>query len=227
MTTSDWVLVITTLFLGTIALLVPALSEFIKRKLFAPKLDILFEMTPPFCIKTFWRSPIKKKLNEPVFFFRTQIQNIGKSQARKCEAYLEEFWIIDSSGQPQKQPNYTPVLMPIEGGSPSIDINPNRRVLCVIGHISSPKYQKMEENKKFIDIPEQQSDANRFLFDLHLYPHGQPNCLVPGKYLIKVALYSENADSIQQYFEISWTGKWHENENAFFRELVIRKVTGP
>jgi hypothetical protein len=227
MNISDWVLVGTTLFLGIIALIVPALSEIIKKELFAPKLDILFEMTPPYCIKTFWRSPVEKTLNEPVHYYRIQVVNNGKSQARKCEVVLEEFWIYDASGKPHRVEKFTTVYLPIEGGTPTLDINPNRKVFCAIGHISSPKYQKGDEKGKFIDIPGNIKKTNRFLFDLNLYPFGQPNCIVAGKYLIKVSIYSENAAHIQRYYSISWSGRWQENENEMLRELVIQKVTSP
>lgn len=48
---SNWILIGTTLFLGAIALIVPYLSELVKRRLFAPKLKVHFRESSPGCHK--------------------------------------------------------------------------------------------------------------------------------------------------------------------------------
>jgi len=221
---SDWVLVITSLFLGATALFVPVLAEFLKRKVFAPKLEIQFELSTPFCVRTFWRSSDDPNLNEPVYFFRFQVVNNGQSQARLCEAVLEELWIYDVSGNPTKFPRFSPINLRIEGGTPFLNINPHRRVYCPIGHISSPSYQEKAERGAAIDIPGRHGDELRFFLELTQFPFSQPNCLVPGKYAIKISLYSENATRCEIYFQINWSGKWQDTEPEMFRELVIQRA---
>jgi hypothetical protein len=222
---SDWVLFFSTLFLGAVALFVPYLAELVKRRVFAPKLSITHSHEPPLSHLTFWHSRVDPSLEEPVFFFRFQVTNDGKSQARQCEAILEKLWIYDASDKPHILERFSPInLRYDERGTRFVDINPNRRVFWNIGHVSSASYQEREETKLFIDVPGDHDEGLRFLFDLLEYPYSQPNCLVPGKYGLKVSLYSENAGCHEVYFQIAWSGKWQKAEQEMLRELVVTKV---
>jgi hypothetical protein len=215
----DWVLIGTALFLGLTALIVPWLSEVVKRKAFAPSLKISFELKPPFCHKTYWGSP-----KNPVYFCRFLVENTGKSQARLCEVVLEDLWICDASGRSIKIDNFSPVNLKWAGHDPPqfLDINPGRKFFCAIGYISSPSYQYLFEKKNMVNIPGKESiDIPRFVLDQREIFYAQPNCFVPGKYAIRVTIFSENASEKEIYFEISWSGNWQDTEPEFFRELVI------
>jgi hypothetical protein len=224
MKTSDWILVGTALFLGLAALVVPWLSEVVKRKAFKPKLRIIFELKPPFCHKTHWQPG-----NHDVYFCRFLVENTGRSLARLCEVVLEDLWIYDASGSAVKFDNFSPVnLKWVTGSSPQfIDINPGRKFFCSIGHISSFAYQQLTEKPKMVDITGSgPSSALRFLLDQRENYFSQPNCFIPGKYGIRVKLFSENSPQKQAYFEISWSGNWKTTEDEMFRELVIRPIKG-
>lgn len=222
---SDWVLICTAIFLGIVALFVPYLAELVKRKAFSPKILIKHINTPPFSQHTFWSNRRKPVHKDPVYFFRFQVINEGKSQARRCEAILENLWLFDASGKPHSLGSFSPIhLRYDEIGTRFVDINPERKVFWNIGHISSSPYQEQSESDLFIDVPGDHDDGLRFLFDLLEYPHSQPNCLVPGKYGLKIKLYSENAGSKVIYFQIDWSGNWQSSEKDMFRELVITKV---
>ena len=86
-------------------------------------------------------------------------------------------------------------------------------------------YQKEYEAKGFIDIPGKHIDKPRFLFELAEYPYSQPNCLVPGKYAIKISIYSENVLPNELWLEIAWSGNWQDNEAEMFRELTISQIS--
>lgn len=240
---SNWILIFTALFLGACALFVPYLAELLKRKVFAPKLNILFDFAPPFCHKTLWRFPRGSKIQmavtkncssvsydqeeQPVYYFRFQIINKGKSVAKNCEVVLENIWISDAYSKYKIYHNFSPVNMKWSGTSSKfIDINPKRRVFCDIGHISSEKYQKEIENNIFIDIPDyiEIEYELRFMLDLYEFFFSQANCLVPGKYILQFGLYSENADYQKAFFDISWSGKWRDGEAEMFREIVISRT---
>jgi hypothetical protein len=230
MQVSDWVLILTALFLGSCALFVPYFSEIIKRKAFAPNPKINFQLSPPFCHKTYWRSQpnINPQVEEPVYFFRFQIINEGKSRANRCEVVLENLWIYDSSQTPQLHPNFSPVNMVWVGAaSHFVDINPGRRMFCDIGHISSQAYQNSAEQRNFIDIPGTTGNDLRFLFDLSQYFYSQPNCLCRGRYIIQIGFYSENAGNKKVFFDISWSGRWQDSESEMFREIVIKVCKEP
>jgi hypothetical protein len=138
---SDWVLIGTSIFLGAVALFVPYFAELIKRKWFAPDLKIEFELKPPDCHIT--RTKIKNTLggiisDEPIFYFRFRVKNIGKSQARRCEAIVESLSVADASGSYIPYKRYTPVSL-IWGSSYGefVDINPERRFYCDLFNIPS------------------------------------------------------------------------------------------
>jgi len=222
----DWILIFTALFLGACALFVPYLAEVVKRKAFAPNLKILFELAPPFCHQTSLRSPTQ--IDEPVYYFRFQVANEGKTQARLCEVVLENIWIKDSANNPQPYSNFSPVNMVWVGTSNEfININPNRRVFCNIGHISSANYQRKVEQNRFIDLSGYIGNDLRFVLDLRQIFYSQPNCLVPGRYILQVGLYSENAGYQKEFFVISWSGKWQDGDDQMFREIVIARTRDP
>jgi hypothetical protein len=228
--TTDWVLIATALFLGACALFVPYLAEIVKRKLFAPELEISFELKPPFCHRTIWRSkPASyQQISEPVYYFRFQVVNGGRTQARLCEAVLENLWVYDPSDEAAKYANFSPVNMRW-AATPSqfIDINPGRTVFCDIGHISSPDYQRKIEKSSFIDPPDYNGIALRFALDIQQIFYSQPNCLPPGKYVLEVGLYSENARRQRQCFEVSWSGKWLDDLDEMFRQIRVKCVKRP
>jgi hypothetical protein len=230
METIGWIYILGTLFLGACALFVPYLAEIVKRKAFAPNLKILFELAPPFCHQTSWRSPLGSptQIEEPVYYFRFQVANEGKTQARLCEVVSENLWIYDSANNPQPYPNFSPVNMIWVGASNEfININPNRRVFCDIGHISSQNYQREIEQNRFIDILGYRGNDLRFVLDLRQIFYSQPNCLGPGRYILQVGLYSENAGYQKEFFDISWSGIWQDGDDEMFREIVITRTKNP
>lgn len=52
MNCSDWVIVITTIFLGAAAIIGSAISDEIQHRWFPPKLITSFKLQPPYCRKT-------------------------------------------------------------------------------------------------------------------------------------------------------------------------------
>jgi hypothetical protein len=226
MSCSDWVLVGTSLFLGAVALFVPYLSEVVKRRLFGPELKVNHRNAPPFHHLTYWRSPRNPSLEEPVYYFRFEVVNEGKSQARQCEAVLEELWVYDASGKPIEISNFSPMNLRWSGLQQQfLDINPHpRKVFCDIGHVSSLAHQQREEQRVFVDVPGRGDDEPRFLFEQLQFPYSQPNCLAAGKYAIKISVYCENAEAKTLYFQISWSGKWQDREQEMFREAVVEHI---
>jgi hypothetical protein len=227
LTSSDWVLIGTTLFLGAVALFVPYLAEQVKRSLFAPDLKVSFEQSPPACHLTSWRSRVDPSLSEPVYFFRLEVENRGKTQARLVEALIEELWVYDASGAPRKISNFSAINLRFdEAGSRYISINPHRRVYWNIGHVSSPSYQRREEVRNRITLPGQPMDALCFAIELLEVPFGQPNSLAAGLYALKLSLYAENSPSKEIVLRLAWSGKWQESETDMFREVVLTRLSG-
>jgi hypothetical protein len=229
LTTSDLVLLGTALFLGVIALSVPYLSELIKRRLFAPKLVVYFKESPPGCHRTRIKGVAGgTTIDEPVFYFRFQVANEGKSQARKCEAVIENLTVADAAGHFSKDTTYTPVNL-IWGASYGeyVEINPGRRYFCDLLHIPSTRYQELAKKSDFYVDPSESDDFDvGAILNVKAAFYAQPNRLPQGKYRIDIAIYSENADVVRQRFYVSWSGKWKDTEVGIFQELVIEPEIG-
>lgn len=228
MRTPDWILIFTALFLGACALLAPYVAEIVKRKFFAPRLKILFDLAPPFCRKTTAKSQSADPVSHPIYYFRFQVLNKGKTQAKLCEAVLENLWVFSPDQTPQSYQDFSPINMGWSWSSEEfININPDRRIFADIGHISSRAYQSAQESHKFIDLPGYNGKDLRFVLDIRELFHCQPNCLPPGKYILQVGLYSENAGHVKEYFFVSWSGKWSDELDKMFKEIVIRRTQSP
>lgn len=232
---TDWNLFFATIFLGLCALFVPYVSKWAERNVYAPKLKVLFKLEPPYCYKTELREK-KNQLHKtvPVYQFLLRIENEGKSQAKKCEVLLENMWIYDAAGNPKKLENFRSLNLSIFPDFMGIvyltDLNPKRSSDYIIGHITPSDFQNEIESKEkpLIDvIPDYNGNDLRFLFDMSVYLYSQPNCLIPGKYMLQFGIYSENAGYQKTLFDISWTGRWQDRIEDMFREIVITQKQDP
>lgn len=215
MTVESWVLIATTLFLGAAALAVPLVTEWLKRTWFAPRLEIDFALTPPYCHLT------KRQDQSDVYYFRFKVTNRGRSQARLCEATLEELHTADASGTYHREKNFSPIPLTWAGvGAGYIAINPGRSYFCDIGHISEPAWQQHEPSR-YRGVTAAQQAQLKFMFDTPYVFFSQWDCLIPGRHRVSVAVYSENARPARRTFDIAWTGQWQATENLMYREIVI------
>lgn len=225
---TDRVMIVTTLFLGIIALIVPYFSERFKRKLFSPTCIFSFSLSPPDCHLTNW-TEVSNIIEKPVYYFRFLITNTGKSTLLNCENVVEEIWHFDSSGKPIKVKNFSPVNLKWSGqhGKQFINLNPGRREFCDIGYMPTLAYQKNQsitQNSILQNISGYNKQELRFAFEFAKNFNSQLNCLPPGKYAIKITTYSENYKSVTNNLKISWSGEWKDREEDFFKELVIEKI---
>jgi hypothetical protein len=226
MTTSEWVQVGSTLFLGFCALMVPRIAEYVKRRAYAPKLILSYRHDCPFAIETSWRSTDEP--TEPVYFFCFNLVNDGRSQASRCEVVLNELWIHDTMDIPRQLRNFSPVNLRFdELRTRTLDLNPKRRLFWNLCHVSSPEYQQTKEKNQFIDLPGLADSPLRLVFDQIDIPFGQPNCLPPGKYTVGILVTSENAKPLEACFQIAWSGNWKPALSDMLREIVIAQSSRP
>ena len=223
MQVSDLVAIGVALFLGTCALLAPYAAEKLKRKWFSPKLSIEFELAPPFCHLTCWKLPNQEN-RPPVYYFTFSVTNKGRSLADGCEARLEELWVADSSGTFIKEKAFRPVNLFREKNN---RLSPDRYMFFNLGHISFPEHQREHEKSSSVKI-DKNDERLRFTLDANSY-FFQYDSLLPGNngsqsYRLKIAIYCENSPSIEQAFELTWSGVWKDTEEEMFREIVIRRL---
>lgn len=107
LTTTEYILIGTTLFLGAVALFVPYLAELLKRILFKPVLKINLKLDSPDCHKTKW-SNTSEPLS-PVYYFGFEVKNIGKTTCRNVENSIENIWRLIRANYPNKIEDLTPV----------------------------------------------------------------------------------------------------------------------
>lgn len=225
--TSDIALIGTAAFLGVAALAAPAVAEWLKRRFWAPKLEIGAIMAPPDCHRT------KLDVGGPmpvetrsVFVYRLRVTNIGRSQARRCEMLVEGIGRENAAGKIVWYENYTPVpLVWGAGYNELVDINPGRRYYCDLFNVLHPDHQRIfREGGGFIEWPDTAREGNGLQIRTDRSLYSQPNWLTTGKYRIRVALYSENAPVARLEVMVSWSGAWCETESSMFNECVMEPV---
>jgi hypothetical protein len=226
--TSDLVYIIISLMLAAVAIF----RESFERAFLKPELEIDFRNCPPYSHKTVMDfsinsilpgEPMRTLKNIPVYYFSFIVINRGKKQARNCEVVLEEVNKKDKDGNWVEE-NYIPVnLKWVMPDNPQfVSINPERRLYCNIGHILHPEHQEKEASDwRF--MPAEDKGKSVFKLELRQHFYYQRDCLTPGEYKIKVAIYSENAGKQERTFKIKWTGEWKEKEDDIFNnEIIIR-----
>jgi hypothetical protein len=227
LSTTEWVMIGTSLLLAIAALTAPYLSELLKRRMFAPKLVLHFEERPPGCHKTGLKGRDmtgKVVVDEPVFYFRFRVSNEGMSQAKNCEAVVENVLVADAAGNFAENSRYTPVNL-IWGSSYDefVNINPGRRFFCDLLHVPSPAYQsQMLGAQAYVNPPGSPPFPLGAILNVKAAFYSQPNRLPQGKYRIDIAVYSENSKEVRRSFMLSWSGAWRDDEEEMFRHIVIQ-----
>jgi len=226
MSTSDKILLYSTISLIVVALIVPYFAELLKRYLFRPVLKINFKLAPPSCHRTTFNLDPEK----PAYFFRFEVSNIGKSICLNVENQLENVWIYNKTGQPIKIEDFTPINLKwsLQAEILKQHINPRRRVYCNIGHIPNVKAQMNEQARGILINPIGYSGNDlRFELDLVTFLNAQLNCLTPGTYILQINTYAENHNTLANFFKISWSGQWKNDLESMFKELVITPAREP
>ena len=223
-TLSDWISVGVALFLGGIALIAPYVNFRRKRKYLAPSLDLIFDQTPPMFRLSSRRLSGNRKV--PFYDFHFYVKTEGRSQAKKVEAILEKLWEYNVAGEPSEVEGFFPVNLRYDSlGTRFVDINPKRRILWNLGYIlSTAEHPWIPEEALISQSPARKKDDLRFYLDVLDFPFRQPNCFYSNKHAIKISLYSENADRVEAYFEITWSGTWREAEKGMLREIRVKRV---
>jgi hypothetical protein len=217
LSSSDIVLISSTLILAAAAFIAPYVIERWKNRFFAPKLRLEFFHEPPYCHLT---EMIMGSWKFPVYYFRFIVANEGRSQAEQCEGVLEVIRKENSDGRLEEWRGFSPASLNWSGGKDSkyVTVQPGRRIFCNIGRIQHPEY---EPDSAYKDISEEEKKRNKFFFELQKRLFAQWDCLVPGKYQVEIAVYSSNSKKVSKKFKLVWTGNWKDKESDMLKELVI------
>jgi len=207
-------------FLWVIPLTIIALfQEQLKKELFAPDLQIDFNLRPPYCLKTQIKRTavartkygvemgITPTLISNAYYFRFCTKNKGQSQARLCECIAENLWEYKVSKW-EKDETFQPINLKWSNEKSQdefMNINPNYPGgFCDLVHI-------------------EEGHTNLYIDYKQPIPNSQVAKLQPGtKYRIKVSLYSENASAVSKTFEIFWSGKYENKPEEMFKKITIK-----
>jgi len=221
---SDWVLIASTLFLGALALITPVIADGLKHWWSKPQLKITYVPHPPGAHKT------RLDISRPgfhgkqfsIYYFRFAVENTGKSQARRCEAVIEEVWHANERGGLERLRNYGPTAMVWGAGYGNfVDINPTRRYYCDFLAVPEPHAQQALA-ETYVPLTPYPVDGLGLVISGTIPFYSQPNRLPPGQYRIRVAIFAENTDAVRGSFEIDWPGQWHDDEATMFATCKVR-----
>jgi hypothetical protein len=227
MSTSDWVLTASTIVLAATALAAPVLTEWLKRRFWAPRLTLTFELAKPDCHTTDYNVggvPGITVPTRPVHVYRLRVKNTGRSQARRCEVIVEGLAKQNAAKQLVWHDKYTPVPLVWGSGSGEFpDINKDRTLFCDFVFILHSDHQDFfKKHEGFTYWPN--SKQNGLGLELRVAHRffSQPNWLPQGDYRVKLAVFSDNAPVVRTELDIAWSGTWAPTEDGIFNECVIR-----
>lgn len=205
--------------------IVALFQDEMKKRLFAPRIELEFKLSGPYCLETKirardWRGAVLDE--RPAYYFRFRVKNIGQIQAKLCECVIEELW-FDERGEFMQDATFQPVNLNWSNGKAQrefMDINPHcPGWFCDLVHVE-------KDEKEFrpdpYDKPQKISTTDLVFDFMPPFPNSQYHILRPQiRHRVKIAVYSENASPVKRYFEINWSGAWKENTEEMFKEFQI------
>lgn len=228
LTTSDLVLIFTTIILVGAAFGAPYALFRLRRKFLAPKLVASYDHVEPMARRSS-RSINKKPTGWCVYDFHFLVKNEGRSKAEKVAAVVVEFWSESGSGKLVKREDFLPVPLRYTSEDSkdieAVDVHPSRPYYWNIGDIYPPYAQEDWVKEVIFDDLGKEIEGQLFRLDLYKPPYNQAQALPEGTYGIKVVLYSENAKSAEILLTIRWSGNWKPEEREMLeKEIKIEKV---
>ena len=190
-------------------------QEELKKYLFAPELIMEFKLEEPFCLKCPAKvyEPPNTIIDTEAYYFRFKIKNIGKTQAKNCECFVEslrEFrngkWEADKTFQPMNL-----AWSNGRGGKDGlVNINSNSYgVFCDLVHIGHLDIVVRKSPDLILDygVPVPFSQIKRLSINT--------------RYQLDVVVYAENAELAKSTFEVFFSGKWKDGSKEMFNEISI------
>lgn len=197
-----------------------------ERRRNTPELAIVYKHEPPLARLSGRVNQMGQDMG-PFFDFHIRIENRNKfAQARQVEAVLEAMWEYDATNTPNPVEDFLSIKFRYDSeGTKYEEINPERHIIWNLGYLPNPDVQRERlQVPMYVDVAEATGDVHRFYLDVGDFPFHQPNRFVPGKYGILVSVYAENAERVDQHFEITWTGTWRDDIQDIVDEIRIEPV---
>jgi len=215
---TNWVYIFCTLCLAIVALVAPYISELIKRKMFAPKLKIMFQKEYPYIGEPITGKPItvRQPVGDNLYDICFGVKNEGNSQAKNCEVIIEEFYFKNRKGDLIENDRDFPAELLWRYGSKDYlgpaDILPKANKFFHIFYIATST---------------ERGHLDELLFYMNMeriVPSAKGDKIsVPLNYLkIKIVIYSENTKKCEQYVEIKSPGIKREKKEQNLQEMQVK-----
>jgi hypothetical protein len=230
-TMADWLVAIGTLVLA----FVTVFQDYLRSKLWSPKLECRIDLHPPDCHKTNVVFDDRKGNagSFDSYFFRFEVWNRGRVSAKNVEVLITE--VLRKKGNSYELiSSFSPdnlswsILFEAPGKTQRYCtyISPDTYKHCNLGHIHDPHYRQVigEDNTALnVHVPE-----TIFCFDVLFRSTILYYLVGPGTYRISIKVGCENAKTIERQYQITITGKWFTDETRMLNEgISIKELEKP
>lgn len=226
---TDWIVAVSNIVIAIVAVFQYQIRSWLSR----PKLRVSMSVSPPDCIKTILRQTFTARPNEVIlnlktdcYYFRFHIQNEGSQRAEYVEVFAKELSKQQADGSFKQVESFLPMnLLWSFNREPFVSaISPGMGKHCDLGHIIDPKNRK-DFSSDFNSDLDVADDQVTFSLDVETPPSTKNHVIAPGKYRLIVLIGAGNIKPIQKIFEITFTGKWYDDERKMLGEGVGIKIT--
>lgn len=156
------------------------------------------------------------------YFFRLEIKNKGRGDAKRAEVYFGELLKRDDDGRFVRDDQFLPMdLRWAHIETPHQDIARDMTRHVNLGYIMTP-FAKSSA-REFIDVID--DDLSRFSFCLEVQPKVGTVGIGAGVYRAVFFIGSENSAAKKETVEIEFNGQWTNDDSAMFsKHMKLRKL---
>jgi len=201
--------------------------DWIRSQFFYPQLQIIFEVKPPDCHKTFMRYSNRQgqvTATPDCYYYRMRIENNGSYRAERIEAMIVEKYTENQNGRFEKDTSFLPLIFrwSNDGALRRERIMPSLFRCCNFGYVLHSDGKKEELKNLRISV---QSDAMLAL-DSDMKPNTGSHIILPGKHRVKVVTVGDNTKVSTRIFEIDFRDYWSDQEEEMLKKAVSVTTVG-
>lgn len=169
----------------------------------------------------------------PMYTVRISVTNEGRRPARNVELWAQELRVEQQGGAYVRDPAF--MAMNLIRTHSREDASPKVRTVTPVVHPGIPK--PYDVGKVLNPDLSQAARRKELLFEIStevgpvkveaaglkdgIYPSWKP----PGRYRLVLAIAADGVDVIRRVVEISWTGRWDDDPDAFFKNELHVALT--
>ena len=208
----------------SVAIVVAIMSIFrdwIVSLFFYPNLEIVFEIKPPDCHKTFitYRDKLEKVVAAPdCYYYRMRIENNGNWAARGIEAMIVEKCTKNQNGIFEKDKNFLPLIFrwSNDGVLRRDRIMPSLFRCCNFGYILHGK------DKVWVlkDLRKKVEDDVIMVLDSDMKPNTGSHIILPGEHQVTIVVVGDNTRVTTRKFKIRFEDCWSDQEDDMLKKAV-------